>query len=142
MRQRIDGNETDGILHLLDDLQDADMPDSPQEEPEEPPEPEVLPEEEPEPSAKAFIDMMASAKRPLYPGATVSQLDGIMQLVAAKCQFESTRAVFEKNLSIMGDLLPEGHCLPKTMYETKKILKALKMDYVTYDVCPKNCVLF
>ena len=65
MRQRIDGNETDGILHLLDDLQDADMPDLPQEEPkespepEEPPEPEVLPQEEPEPSAKAFIDMMA-----------------------------------------------------------------------------------
>ena len=28
------------------------------------------------------------------------------------------------------------------MYETKKILKALKMDYVTYDVCRKNCVLF
>ena len=90
MRQRIDGNETDGILHLLDDLRDADMPDSPQEEPEEPPEPEVLPEEEPEPSAKAFIDMMASAKRPLYPGATISQLDGITQLVGAKCQFEST----------------------------------------------------
>ena len=42
--QRIDGNETDGILHLLDDLRDADMPDSPQEEPEEPHEPEVLPE--------------------------------------------------------------------------------------------------
>ena len=77
MRQRIDGNETDGILHLLDDLRDADMPDSPQEEPEEPPESEVLPEEEPEPSAKAFIDMMASAKRPLYPGARMSQLHGI-----------------------------------------------------------------
>ena len=78
MRQRIDGNETDGILHLLDDLRDADMPDSPQKEPE------VLPEEEPEPSAKAFIDMMASAKRPLYPGATISQLDGITQLLAVK----------------------------------------------------------
>jgi hypothetical protein len=49
---------------LLDDLHDAYMLDSPppQEElpkPEEPSEPE-----EPEPTAKAFYDMMAAAKRP------------------------------------------------------------------------------
>jgi hypothetical protein len=151
MRQRIDGNENDGILNLLDDLRDADMPELPwdeQSEPEEPPEPEgppqpeELPEEEPEPTARAFIDMMASARRPLYPGAKMSQLDGITQLLADKCMFESTRASFEKTLSTVGNMLPEGHCLPKTMYETKKILKALKMDYVTYDVCPKLCLLF
>jgi hypothetical protein len=29
MRQRIDGNEDDGIRYLLDELRDADMPDSP-----------------------------------------------------------------------------------------------------------------
>ncbi|KAK1645871.1 hypothetical protein QYE76_063676 [Lolium multiflorum] len=108
MRQRIDGNENDGILNLLDDLRDADMPELPwdeQSEPEEPPEPEgppqpeELPEEEPEPTARAFIDMMASARRPLYPGAKMSQLDGITQLLADKCMFESTRASFEKTLS-------------------------------------------
>jgi hypothetical protein len=47
---------------LLDDLHDAYMPDSP-------PKPEELLEpEEPEPTAKAFYDMMAAAKRPLYEG--------------------------------------------------------------------------
>ncbi|KAK1691774.1 hypothetical protein QYE76_008471 [Lolium multiflorum] len=125
MRQRIDGNENDGILNLLDDLRDADMPELPwdeQSEPEEPPEPEgppqpeELPEEEPEPTARAFIDMMASARRPLYPGAKMSQLDGITQLLADKCMFESTRASFEKTLNTVGNMLPEGHCLPKTMY--------------------------
>ncbi|XP_071674523.1 uncharacterized protein [Lolium perenne] len=57
-------------------------------EPEGPPQPEELPEEEPEPTARAFIDMMASARRPLYPGAKMSQLDGITQLLADKCMFE------------------------------------------------------
>jgi hypothetical protein len=28
------------------------------------------------------------------------------------------------------------------MYEAKKILKALNMDYVKYDCCPKGCLLF
>lgn len=50
------------------------MPESPPSpEQEEPPEPEQPPEpEDPEPSAKAFYDMMASAKRPLYEGAKIS----------------------------------------------------------------------
>jgi hypothetical protein len=63
MLQRIDGNEDDGIRYLLDDLHDAYMPDSPPPQ-EEPPE-----LEEPEPTTKAFYDMMAAAKRPLYEGA-------------------------------------------------------------------------
>ena len=28
------------------------------------------------------------------------------------------------------------------MYDTKKIMKALSMDYEKIDVCPKNCLLF
>jgi hypothetical protein len=60
MRQRIDGNEDDGIRYLLDDIHDAYMPDSPPTQ-EEPPEPEEL-----ETTAKVFYDMMAAAKRPLY----------------------------------------------------------------------------
>ena len=78
MRQRIDGNEYDGIRNFLDDLRNNDMPDSPPQG-EEPPEPE-----EPEPTAMAFLDMMASAKRPLYEDAKISQLDAISQVLADK----------------------------------------------------------
>jgi hypothetical protein len=138
MRQRINGIEYDGIMNLLHDLRDHEVPDSShsheQEEPGEP--------EEPEPTAKAFLDMMASAKRPLYEGAKISQLDAISQVLADKAQHDNTRACFEAHLKTYGNMLPEGHCLPKSMYEAKKILNALKMDYVKYDVCPKNCLLF
>ena len=74
MRQRIDGNEDDGIRDMLDDLCAVDP-----KEPEEPGEPE-----EPEPTAKAFIEMLASSKKPLYEGAKISQLDAISQLLALK----------------------------------------------------------
>jgi hypothetical protein len=142
MRQRIDGNEDDGIRNLLDDLRDADMPDSPPPR-DEPPEPEEPAEpEEPEPTAKAFLDMMASAKRPLYPGAKISQLDAISQLLADKAKNDTTRASFEDNLKTFGNALPEGHCLPTSMYETKKILQDLKMNYEKIDCCPNGCLLF
>jgi hypothetical protein len=72
MRQRLNGNEYDGVRDLLDDLIHGDMPDLPPpwekvREPEEPPEPK-----EPEPTAKAFYDMLAAAKKPLYEGAPIS----------------------------------------------------------------------
>ena len=49
MRQRINGNEDDGIRNFLEDLRDADIPDLPPsgEEPPAPSEPE-----EPEPTTK------------------------------------------------------------------------------------------
>ena len=145
MRQRINGNEDDGIRNWLDDLRAGDMPDSPpsQEEPEEPPEPEEPREpEDPEPTAKAFFAMMASSQRPLYEGAKVSQLDAISQALANKLQYGSTRSCFEAHLQTTGNLLPEGHCLPQSMYETKKILRDLSMDYQKIDCCPKGCLLF
>ena len=141
MRQRLNGNEGDGILNFLDDLIDADQPDSPPREetpePEEPPQPE-----EPEPTAKAFFDMMAAAKKPLYTGAKISQLDAISQCLAVKCQHNATRSHYEDSLRTTSNMLPEGHCLPKSFHETKKLMKELNMDYERIDCCPKGCVLF
>ena len=37
MQQRIDGNEHDGIRSLLDDLHNAELPDSPPNMPDSPP---------------------------------------------------------------------------------------------------------
>ena len=91
MRQRINGNEHDGLLGFLDDLRDGDMPDSPPPQ-EGPPEPEEL--EEPEPTAKTFLDMMASAKKPQYEGAKISQLDAISQALGDKAQYSTTRRGF------------------------------------------------
>jgi hypothetical protein len=94
MRQRIDGNADDGIRNLLDDLHYAQQAHSPPpeddlEEPEEPKGPD-----EPEATAKAFLDMMASAKKPLYPGAEISQLDAISQKLATKA---TSSTVFDQD---------------------------------------------
>ena len=98
--------------------------------------------EEPEENAKAFLDILASSKKPLYEGAKLSQLDAISQLMAVKAEYGCTRGCFEAFLGVWANSLPEGHELPKSMYATKKIMKALSMDYEKIHVCPKNCLLF
>ncbi|KAK1695244.1 hypothetical protein QYE76_011941 [Lolium multiflorum] len=137
MRQRLNGNEYDGIRDFLDDLVHADVPDSPPPEPEAPPEPE-----EPEPTAKAFYDMIAAAKRPLYEGAAISQLDAISQCLADKTRYNTTREGFEASLKTTGNMLPKDHCLPQSLHATRRMMKDLNMDYQRIDCCPKGCVLF
>ena len=44
--------------------------------------------------------------------------------------------------TVVGSLLPDGHILPKSMYEAQKLLHALKMPYEQIHACPKGCILF
>jgi hypothetical protein len=45
-------------------------------------------------------------------------------------------------LAVVGSLLPEGHILPKNLYESQKLLCALKMMYEHIHARPNGCVLF
>ncbi|KAK1646876.1 hypothetical protein QYE76_064681 [Lolium multiflorum] len=70
MRQRLNGNEYDGVRDFLDDLVDAHMPSRHLHGRNRQNRRNLEPEE-PEP-AKAFYDMIAAAKTPLYDGAEIS----------------------------------------------------------------------
>ena len=133
MRQRIDGYEDDGVRDMLDDVIVAETANATPSENEP---------EEPEATAKAFLEVLASSKKPLYAGAKISQLDAISQLIAVKAEYGYSQKCFEAFLGVWANSLPEGHELPKSMYDTKKSMKALSMDYEKIDVCPKNCLLF
>jgi hypothetical protein len=99
-------------------------------------------EEEMEPTAKAFYDMMSSAQKPLHDRTTVSQLDAIGHLMRFKSECNMSQEHFDGMLTVIGSLLLDGHILPKSMYESQKLLRALKMPYEQIHVCPKGCVLF
>ena len=59
-----------------------------------------------------------------------------------KSELNLSRPGFDKMLAVIGTLLPEGHILPKSMYESQKLIRALKMPYEQIHACPKGCVLF
>jgi hypothetical protein len=99
-------------------------------------------EEEPEATAKAYYDMLSSAQKPLHDHTKVSQLDGIGRVMVLKAQFSLSRDCYDATLAVIGSLLPEGHILPKSMYESQKLLCALKMPYEKIHACPKGYVLF
>jgi hypothetical protein len=53
-----------------------------------------------------------------------------------------SRDGFDDLLTIVGSILPQGHLLTKNMYESNKILSALKMPYEQIHCCPNGCMLF
>ena len=130
VRQRIEEFDGDaGVVDMLDDYHEAHFEGE-------------RAEEEPEPSAKAYYDMLAAAKKALHDHTEVSQLDAIGRLMAVKSQYNLSRDTFDALVTVIGSMLPRGHLLPKNMYEARKVLRALKMPYEQIHACPKGCVLF
>jgi hypothetical protein len=99
-------------------------------------------EEEMEAHAKAFYAMLDSAQKPLHKHTEVSQLDAIGRIMGLKSELNLSREGFDKMLVVWGTMLPKGHILPSNLYESEKLLRALKMPYDKIHVCPKGCVLF
>jgi hypothetical protein len=95
-----------------------------------------------ETTAKAFYDMMSSAQKPLHDRTTVSQLDTIGRLMGFKSECSMSREHFDGLLTVIDILLLDAHILSKGMYESHKLLRALKMSYDQIHVCSKGCVLF
>jgi len=125
-RERADNYDT-GVGDMIDDFHDAQVPPS---------------TEQPEPTAKVFYDMLEAARQPLHKHTKVCKLDAIGQMMALKTQYSWSRDGFDAVMAVVAGWLPEGHVLPKTLYESKKILRALKMPYEQIHACPKGCILF
>jgi hypothetical protein len=45
-------------------------------------------------------------------------------------------------LDLLRDALPEGNVLPKSYYETKKMISGLGLGYEKIHACPNDCVLY
>lgn len=53
-----------------------------------------------------------------------------------------SRRAFDELLKTIGSALPPGHCLPKSTYEVKKLLKAFQLTYEKIHACENDCCLF
>jgi hypothetical protein len=62
--------------------------------------------------------------------------------MAIKSKFAFSNNCYKELLNLISDVLPENHNMPKDMYQSKKLLLGLGMDYKKIDVCDNNCMLF
>ncbi|KAK9178264.1 hypothetical protein WN943_027454 [Citrus x changshan-huyou] len=77
----------------------------------------------------SFKDMLEDAEKPLYPGAKHSKLSGLMRLYNVKGNYGWSDKGFSALLEVLADILPNNNNLPKSMYETKKTMNPLGLEF-------------
>jgi hypothetical protein len=78
----------------------------------------------------------------LYEHTNVTVLVFVTRLMAIKFKFAFSNNCYKEFLNLISDVLPENHKMPKDMYQSKKLLSGLDMDYEKIDVCDNNYMLF
>ncbi|XP_026450660.1 uncharacterized protein LOC113350752 [Papaver somniferum] len=84
------------------------------------------------------------ARKPLYPSCPKgkSAMYAAIMVNNIKTQFGISDNGVTAMLELMKELVPEGNTLPSKFPDIKKIIKEMGMDYVTYDACINDCVLY
>ena len=130
VRPRLEPFDDDaGVADMIDDAHQAQFA-------------EGRDKEEMEANVEAFYKMLDSASKPLHEHTNISQLDAIGRVMGLKAELNLSREGFDKMLTVFGTMLPKNHILPPNLYESEKLLRALKMPYDKIHCCPKGCVLF
>ncbi|XP_062006033.1 uncharacterized protein LOC133723231 [Rosa rugosa] len=90
-----------------------------------------------------FLRFVEDGDKSLYPGCTkTTKLNCLIQTFNLKAEHGMTDACYSDMLIIIGMLLPEGNEVPGSLYEAKKTLAALGMEYEKIHACPNDCMLF
>jgi hypothetical protein len=64
------------------------------------------------------------------------------RLMGMKLKYNFSNQCYNDIVKLIIDLIPVKHNMSKDLYQSKKIVASLSMNYEKIDVCEKNCMLF
>jgi hypothetical protein len=99
-------------------------------------------EDPPTPEVQKFFVLLNAAEEPLHEHTKVTVLVFVTRLMAIKSTFAFSNNCYKELLNLISDVLPGNLKMPKDMYQSKKLLSGLGMDYEKIDVYDNNCMLF
>ena len=86
--------------------------------------------------------LLEECDKPLYVGSKYNALSGLLKFQHLKGQFGWSDASFDALLSVLKDILPSNNTIPSSIYESKKLLKGVGLQYEKIHACENDCVLF
>ncbi|XP_024200497.1 uncharacterized protein LOC112203814 [Rosa chinensis] len=89
-----------------------------------------------------FSRFVEEAERPLFDNSEHTKLEALAQLHNLKARFGMSDTCFSELLATVGSLLPKDNVLPQTLYEAKKTLSNLGLQYEKIHACPNDCIFF
>ncbi|XP_074377319.1 uncharacterized protein LOC141718839 [Apium graveolens] len=89
-----------------------------------------------------FKRYVADVEQPLFEGSECTKLESVLKLHNWKARFGVSDKAFTDLLESVGSFLPKEHVLPGSMYEAKKTLTDLGLEYVKIHAFLNDCVLY
>jgi hypothetical protein len=96
----------------------------------------------PTPEVQKFFDLLKASKEPLH-RHTDFHRSRIRDLADGnQSKFAFSINYYKELRDLISEVLLIGHKMPKDMYQSKKLLECLSMEYEKTDVYQDNCMLF
>ncbi|KAA0066650.1 transposase [Cucumis melo var. makuwa] len=90
-----------------------------------------------------FEKLLIDAEKSLYEGCKkYTKLSTLVKLYNLKVRYGWSDISFSELLKTLKEILPTTNELPNSLYEAKKTLGALGMEYEKIHACPNNCCLY
>jgi hypothetical protein len=96
----------------------------------------------PTPEVQKFFDLIKASEEPLHGHTDMTVLEFVTRLMSIKSKFAFSINCYKELVDLISEVLPTSHKMPKDMYQSKKLLEGLGMEYEKIDVCQDNCMLF
>jgi hypothetical protein len=94
------------------------------------------------PKVQNFYTLLAAADETVHDGTNVTVLQAVTHLMAMKSKYNFLNQCYNDIIKLIIDLIPMKHNMSKDLYQSKKIVSDLGINYEKIDVCEKNCMLF
>jgi hypothetical protein len=89
------------------------------------------------------LKLLEQEKKELYPGCkNATKVSFIVELFQITCMYGLNNTTLDAILKLFGKVLPEGHCIPVSLYKVQRVVRDLGLDYVKIHACQNDCVLF
>jgi hypothetical protein len=85
-----------------------------------------------------FYRLLAASDEKVHDGTNLTILQVVMHLMAVKSKYDFLNQCYNDNMKFIIDPIPMKHNMPKDLYQSKKIIVGLSMNYEKIDVCEKT----
>jgi hypothetical protein len=81
-------------------------------------------------------------KKKVHDGTNMIVLQAVTHLMGFKSKYSFSNQCYNDIVKFVIDLIPAKHNMPKDLYQSKKIMVSLEMDYEKIDAYEKNACCF
>jgi hypothetical protein len=99
-------------------------------------------DQHPPPEVQNFYRLHATSDEKVHDGTEMTVLQAVMRLMGIKSKYNFVNQCYNNIMKLNIDLIPMKHNMLKDLYQSKKIVAGLGMNYEKIDVCERNCMLF